>query len=152
MHKSIPEFWSRWVLLLSLVLIVYGLAMAIAPKLMNDTLVAPLLYHDAGLRGALILLAEPVLSYVRVLYGLLGAVTTGWAIMIGWIAFHPFRKGEPWAWNALVVTVSAWALLESYVKLVNGLGPWSMAHLSLLLAYSLPLVVTYRHFHPSAKT
>jgi len=150
MPRTAPVLWSRWIGFLSLLLIIYGLAMVFMPQMMNSTLVGPLLYHTELLRSAFARLAEPELIFVNVLTGLIGSVTTGWAIVFGWIALEPFRKGERWAWNAMAAGVTAWAVLEGYVKLANGLGVWSLAHISLLVAYGIPLLATYRHFHPSS--
>jgi hypothetical protein len=150
MRRAVPVFWSRWIAFLSLLLILYGLAMAFAPQMMNVTLVGPLLFHSEVLRSAFAQLAEPELTFLNVLNGLLGAVTVGYAILIGGIALEPFRRGERWAWNTIAASVTAWAILEGYVKLAHGLGVGSLAHLGLLVAFGIPLLATYRYFHPSA--
>jgi hypothetical protein len=59
MHPSIPVLRSRWLLVLSLPLILYGLAVLVAPGLMNNTLVGSLLYHTSGLSSVFAKLAEP---------------------------------------------------------------------------------------------
>ena len=146
----IPVLWSRWIGFLCVLLVIYGLAMVFVPRVMNSALVGPLLYHDGVLRTAFSRVAEPESIFLNVLNGLLGAVTIGYAILIGWIAFEPFRKGESWAWNAIATSVIAWAALEGYVKLANGLGVWSLAHTGLLVAFGIPLLATYRYFHPPA--
>jgi Mn2+/Fe2+ NRAMP family transporter len=88
-----------------------------------------------------------------VLSGLLGTVTIGWAIQMAWMAHKPFRRGETWAWNALAMSVSIWAALEFYYKLVEGInGVGLFAHFGLLIAFAIPLLATYRHFHPTAST
>jgi hypothetical protein len=147
MDKTAPLFWSRWFIFLSLFLILYGLAMALAPQPMNDTLVAPLLYHSEPYRTAFASLDEPAQTFLNVINGLLGAVTIPFAILIGWIAYQPFPKGERWAWNALAMSMVAWAAVEAYVKFAHGLGIRSMAHVGLLLAFAIPLALTYRHFY-----
>jgi hypothetical protein len=149
MHKTIPLLWSRWLLALSFFLILYGLAMVLVSQWMSSTLVGPLLYHDKLLQSAFAGLAGPELLFLNVMNGLIGAVTVAYALLIGAIAFEPFRKGERWAWNALTMSVVAWAILEAYLKAASGLGIKSMAHLGFLIAFTIPLGVTYRHFHPA---
>ena len=146
-----PVFWSRWIAFLSLFLIIYGLAMMFVPQTMNSTLVGPLLYHDDVQRKAFAAMAEPDMTFFNIINGLLGTVTIAYAILIGWIALVPFRKGERWAWNALAMSVTVWAMLEGYLKLSYGLGVWSQAHLGLVVAFGIPLLATYRNFHPSVK-
>src|SRR5258707_11448617 len=129
MNRTVPVFWSYWLLGLTLLLTIYGLAMAFAPRWMNDVFAGPLLYHSEVLRSAFTSMTEPESTFHNVFDGLLGAVTIGYAILIGWITFKPFRRGERWAWNALGMSVIAWAIVEAYVKLSGGLGIWSMAHI-----------------------
>jgi len=151
MPGTVPVFWSRWIVFLSLFLILYGLAMMVAPQTMNSVLVGPLLYHDEAQRIAFAAMVEPDVTFFNIINGLLGTVTIGYAILIGWIAFEPFHNGERWAWNALAMSVTVWAVLEGYLKLSYGLGMWSQAHLGLLVAFGIPLLATYRDFHVPAK-
>jgi hypothetical protein len=145
-------FWSRWIEFLSLVLIIYGLVMVFAPEMMNNTLVAPLLFYQTEiLRSAFASLAAPQMTLLNVLNGLVGAITVGWSIQIGWLAHKPFRDGERWAWNVLAASVIVWAALEFYVKLTMGVGGVGLfAHFGLLIAFAIPLLATYRYFHPLA--
>lgn len=149
MQKSIIVFWSRWIQSLSGFLGIYGLAMVFAPEFMNRTLVSTLLYGNNDLlRSAFVSAGEPNATFLKVLSGLLGTVTVGWAIQMGWIAYKPFRNGERWAWNGLAISVLTWALLEFYFKFTNGItGVGLIAHFGLLIAFAIPLTATYRHFH-----
>jgi hypothetical protein len=143
-------FWSRLIDFLSLFLIIYGLAMVFAPQMMNTAFVGALLYnHNEVLRSAFIAQAEASSSFLNVFSGLLGSIVMGYALLIGWIAFEPFRRGERWAWNALSMSVSAWAAFEFYLKWSNGLGGLGLfAHFGLWIAFAVPLLATYRDFHP----
>jgi hypothetical protein len=144
---SMLAICSLWIQFLCLVLIAYGVAMVFAPQMMNSTLVGPLLYHSESLQAAFTQVGGTDPIFFNVLNGLIGAVTIGYAISIGWIAREPFRRGESWAWNAIAASITTWAIFESYVKLASGLGVWSQAHFGLLVAIGIPLLVTYRHFH-----
>ena len=151
MQNSALVWSSRWIKTLGIGLIVYGLAMVFAPQVMNRTFVAPLLYgNDAELHGAFVAMREPDVTFINAMSGLLGTVTTGWAIQLVWIAQIPFRRGEQWAWNALGMSFSAWAVFEFIFKLVEGIrGAGLFAHWGLLIAMGIPLLATYRSFHPT---
>ncbi len=150
MQKSVPVFWSRWIKFLSFFLIVYGLAMVLVPEVVNRSLVGPLLYgNNEVLRSEFVSVGEPEATFLNALSGLLGTVTIGWAIQLAWMAHQPFRRGERWAWNALAMSVGVWAALEFYFKLTDGIsGVGLFAHFGLLIAFAIPLVATYRSFHP----
>lgn len=153
MQKSTLVFWSRWIKFLSFFLIAYGLAMVFVPQLMRSPVAAILFDNNEALRNAFVSAGEPQSTFLNVLSGLLGTVTTGWAIQIAWLAHKPFRSGETWAWNALAMSVSVWAALEFYYKLIEGInGVGLFAHFGLLIAFAVPLLTTYRHFHPVVST
>jgi hypothetical protein len=150
MPKTVPVFWTRWIVLLGLFLIVYGLAMILLPGMMNDSLIGPLLYNsNPALRSAFASVSQADRLFLNVIGGLLGTVTVGWAIQIIWMAHAPFRRGEAWAWNALAVSLAVWAALEFTFKLAAGIaGVGLFAHFGLLAAFALPLLATYRYFYP----
>ena len=149
MQKSMSVFWSRWIQALSSFLVFYGLAMVVVPEFMYRTLVSTLLYgNNDVLRSMFVSAGEPNATFLKVLSGLLGTVTAGWAIQMGWIAYRPFRNGERWAWNALAISIFVWALLEFFFKFTNGItGVGLIAHFGLLIAFAIPLSATYHHFH-----
>jgi hypothetical protein len=156
MPISVPLRWSRWIKFLSFFLIAYGLAMVFIPQLMR-TPVAAILFdnfdNNETFRNAFVSAGEPQSTFLNVLSGLLGTVTTGWAIQMAWVAHKPFRSGETWAWNALAMSVSVWAALEFYYKFIEGInGIGLFAHFGLWIAFAIPLLATYRHFHPVVST
>ncbi len=143
MQRFEPAFWSRWIMFLSFFLIIYGLMTVFATSQLNNILVIPLLFRDGFMP-----ITEPELKLLNVLNGLTGALTVSWSIQIAWLAHKPFRNGEKWAWNAIAASTVVWAALEFYVKLTNGVnGIGLVAHFCLLLAFAIPLAITYRDFH-----
>jgi hypothetical protein len=153
MPKSPLNLWSRWMLLLCFFLIVYGLAMVFAPQMMRMPVASILYDNQEHLHSAFVSASEPQSTFLNMLSGLLGTVTTGWAIQIAWTAHKPFRNGERWAWNALAMSVSFWATLEFYYKFIQGInGIGLFAHFGLWIAFAIPLLATYRHFHPIVST
>jgi hypothetical protein len=153
MQKSTPVFWSRWIKFLSFFLIVYGLAMVFVPQMMRTPVASILFDNHESFRSAFVSMGEPQSTFLNVLSGLLGTVTTGWAIQMAWIAHIPFRSGERWAWNALAMSVSVWAILEFVFKLIDGInGIGLVAHFGLFVAFAIPLAATYGDFYSTAST
>lgn len=150
MQKTPLTFWSRWMMFLAFFLLVYGLAMVFVPEMMNQTFVAPLLFgNNDPLQSTFFSMGASGKTILNILSGLLGTVTLGWAVQIAWIAHIPFRNGEWWAWYALATSLCAWAVFEFYFKLMDGItGPGLVAHFGLLMAFAIPLLATFRHFHP----
>ncbi len=150
MLRSASTLASRWIMFLSLFLILYGLAMVIAPEAMRTPVAAILFDNMADLRRDFVATGGSQSTFLNLLSGLLGTVTAGWAIQMAWIAYIPFQRRETWAWNALAMSVSVWAVLEFYYKLVAGInGMGLLAHFGLWIAFAVPLLLTYPIFHPA---
>lgn len=148
MPRLTLRFWSRWIKVLSLFLIAYGLAMVFAPQMMRTPVGGILFDNNEALHSAFVSAGEPLSTFLNLLSGLLGTVTTGWAIQMAWIAHKPFQQGETWAWNALTASMTVWSALEFAYKFVEGInGVGLVAHFGLLAAFAVPLLATYRPFH-----
>jgi hypothetical protein len=148
MQTSLLRRWTSWIKFLSFFLVVYGLAMVFTPQMMRTPVAAILFDNHAALRDDFVSTDEPHATFLNLLSGLLGTVSTGWAVQIAWIAHKPFYKGERWAWNMLAMSVSVWAVLEFYFKLAQGInGVGLFAHFGLWIAFAIPLLATYRYFH-----
>lgn len=155
MPKSGSILWSHWIKFLSFFLIAYGLAMVLIPHLMRTPVASILFDNHESFRTAFIARDEPQSTVLNVMSGLLGTVTTGWAIQMAWLAHNPFRNGEIWAWNALAMSISVWAALEFYYKLIegiNGIGLFTSDYgLPLLFRYWRPTDISILSYQPALK-
>ena len=83
-----------------------------------------------------------VAGYMTVLFRTYGVHCVVFGVLGSFIAVTAFRRGEPWAWWALLVANSA-ALLSAmtYDKTVNAIGPFEITeYLGLALVWGALLV------------
>ena len=40
----------------------------------------------------------------------------GWGVCIAFIAAVPFKRKERWAWNCLVIAVSLWFVIDTFLS------------------------------------
>lgn len=76
-----------------------------------------------------------------------GSLSLSLGILIAWIAATAYRRGERWAWPALLVSVGVGSVLSMlrYVTLGTALGlvPAGIALVVLVIA----LLIAYKDFH-----
>lgn len=90
-------------------------------------------------------------SYMRVLFRMYGTFNAVFGLMAIAITVTGFRRGERWAWWALLVgnTVALVAAM-THDKIVNGIGPFElMEYLGLALVWvALAVTVPFRAAGP----
>jgi tetrahydromethanopterin S-methyltransferase subunit D len=111
------DFWQRWLLVVGVFVIIFGVFIA----LLNGTALFDTLFNkpinavfwDDGPD-------DSTQDFQGWVYGILGATVAGWGVGLAFIAFYPFKRREPWAWNGLVVSMGLWFVLDSYISLSAG--------------------------------
>lgn len=138
------SFWQRWLLVVSLVIVAFGLLLA----LFNQTPVFDFLFNNQinpVFWGTEPLAAQAVM-FQKWIYGVLGATVTGWGVAIAFIAHHPFRRKERWAWNCLATGMLVWFIADTSISLYFKVVFNAAFNILLLVAIFLPLLFTRRYF------
>jgi hypothetical protein len=137
------SFWQRWLLAVSAIVVVFGLALAF----LNQTPLFDVLFNnqiDPAFWGG----EEPPpesAEFQRWIYGVLGATVAGWGVAMAFIVGYPFRRRERWAWYCLVTGLLVWYVPDTVLSLVY--APFNAAFNTLLLvAVGLPLAFTRDDF------
>jgi hypothetical protein len=137
-------FWQRWLLVVSLVVVLFGLALAT----LNDTSAFDLAFGNRV--NAAIFRSGPVTTemkaFQRWIYGVLGATVAGWGAALTFIAVGPFRRKELWSWNCLAVSLILWFVVDTTISLVFNVAINVVFNTTLLIALALPLVFARKHF------
>ena len=80
--------------------------------------------------------------YIIFVYRVLGAVMIGWMLAIMAIVQRPFRRGEPWAWWAVTISVTGWFVIDTSASLLSGFPGNALLNLCFIVAYAMPLFAT----------
>lgn len=116
-------------MLLGDAMILLGLAMLIAP---SSALFAPI-NEPAWL--AMFGTAQPapeLLAYHDFAFGLAGAATVGWGVLVFFLAWKALPTGQPWVWQALAVSLIGWYAIDTGHVLMAGV--YSFAAFNTLIA------------------
>lgn len=136
-------FWWRWLLVAALATGFFGLAMVLLPGTLQ-------VFFNLLIFGNTWLPAEfgaPAGGYIGFVYGVLGAVLAGWALMIVLALLGPFRRGEKEGWLMIALPLALWFAVDTTWSLATGY--WQNAALNCVfaIAYVVPLAATWRAFH-----
>jgi hypothetical protein len=137
-------FWQRWLFYTSILFALVGIAFALYGNnplfiLYNNTL-AEIFWQQPKIP------AETDLFRAHI-WGALGGTMACCYILLSFIAHYPFRNKEKWAWWAIVISFSAWVVIDSSVSIYYGVYfQVYIINAFSILVKALPLIFTYKNF------
>lgn len=132
--------WDRVLLIVVVGVTVYAVGLVVAGLFLGDQVFERLGFgpDDGGIVNA-----EPR-QYLRLVYGIIGAVIVRWMTTIGAIVVGPLRRREAWAWWAIVSAVGMWFVLDTGLSLVLGFVGHALFNVAFTVALAVPLAVLRR--------
>lgn len=137
-------FWQRWLLIVSVLVIDFGLAMMLLPGLTQSLFD----FVVFGPERAIDLFGPAAYDYITFIYGIAGAVMIGWMVPLIMIIIGPFRRGETFGWNVLTLSVVTWFVIDSIFSAAAGYPTNVAFNTAFFVLFAIPLAATYRHFYP----
>ena len=139
------NFWQKWLFVYGLSLIGFGFVLSFfSPSvLMNSVFnnqIDPVFWGTVDL-------TDNALRFRTWIYGVLGAVISGWGVFLTFLAYYPFRKKEPWVWGCIGAGFSVWFIIDSVISAHYHVGFNLIVNAALFLLVALPLFFTRKHFH-----
>jgi hypothetical protein len=151
---STGGLWRRHAWLVIVVadvgLLLWGAGAALLPLSLPGPHSAPIL--PAGYEGytggswqQLAAASPATAGYITLLFRMYGIYIVAFSLMAIAIAAFAFRRGERWAWWALLVgNTIAWVSAMSYDRIVGAIGPFEMTEYLGLAAIYGSLAVAFR--------
>ena len=139
-------FWHRWLVVVCAMSAVFGFVMAIGS---SSVLFESYLEHvdKAFWEGG----SPPgVRTFYTWIFAVLGSSIGGWGIALTYIAVGPFGRRERWAHRAMLVSITAWVIVDSSVSWYFGVYQEVLFNSGMVFAAGLPLIATWRHFKAPA--
>ena len=141
---------AAWILMLAadIGLLAWGAMAALAPEHLAGPHGAPIL--PAGYEGytkgswqALLETASPTAGYIGVLFRVYAAYVVAFGLLAAAVAATAFRRGETWAWWALLITNPlAYGSAMAYDWTVGAIGPFELSEYLGLAAVLAALAIT----------
>jgi hypothetical protein len=136
-------FWQKWLVVVSILIVVAGVLLALFSGSVFFDLLNPLI--NPAFWGTTPI-GESAAKFQKFVYGILGATMAGWAIFMAFIAQNAFRKKEKWASDSLLVGMLAWYVLDTGISAYYAVYANVIANTAFLILVLLPVIVTRKEF------
>jgi len=141
------SFWQKWLVGVSIYHVVFGVLLAFySQSYLMDILLNqyfdPVFWPDNQI-------TEGALQYKGWVSAVLGSVIISWALLIGFIAYYPFKLREKWAWNAITTAVVFWFVIDTACSLYYNVTINVWFNLFTFSLFIVPLVLTRKYFYTS---
>lgn len=138
------NFWNRWILTVSFLIIVFGLVLI----LFNQTSIFNYLFNNQvnSVFWGNVPITAPTIIFQQWIYSTLGAVLVGWGIFLTFIVTHAFRNKERWAWHCIVLGITLWFIADTSVSLFYHVYINVYVNVVLFIVLGLPLCFTKKYF------
>ena len=130
------ELCRKWLLTVSIVVLMLGLFMSLALPFMDPTEdpFTGFLWQDGVAKGAGKFYAWAMSVW--------GATLAGWGLTLAFLVQYPFKNRERWAWNAIALGIAVWYPLDTYFSYHFGVVLNCLLNTVLLAAVLVPLLLT----------
>lgn len=145
--RQVPSaFWSRWLLAVTLGVMVFGLLLVVAPGFAREGF-SLLVYGNAQQIAAF---GAEAVAYIALVHAVLGAVMFGWGVALWLVVRGPFMRGAREGWQIVAVSVAAWFVPDTAFSLWSGFWQNAVMNLVFIVLFAVPLAATYSAFHRRA--
>jgi hypothetical protein len=136
------KFWSVWLQVAAGMLMLLSAVLLLAPSL------GLAIFSTVYFLQPEFPVATPaaVVTYIRFMHGVLGAVMLGWMVAVLALARGPFVQGERSAWHAIAVSASVWFLIDTGYSLWHGVWGNVALNLATITMFAVPLIGSRKHF------
>ncbi|NJN83023.1 MAG: hypothetical protein HC802_12575 [Caldilineaceae bacterium] len=136
MKQSSHDFWSNWLVVVSVLNGLMGALFAFTPL---GVQALAMMSEWSGLVAAPVTTDENLISFA---IGLTGAILVGWSVMLVGLTHFGFRQGERWAWVTIATSLLVWFVVDGYVSASAGLYA-NIVGTSSFYFFRDPLVATF---------
>lgn len=142
MNQTISKFWTRWMLVVTVSMVIMGLMLVFLPSVFQPLQGA--YYNNYFDYDAYSVISEGDLRFQTFLFGVSGAVLASWALVMFFLVLYPLRQGQKWAWFAIISSMLLWFIGDSYVSIATGFAIHAALNLSIFVMLGIPLAAVYR--------
>lgn len=143
---KIPSaFWVRWLVVVTLGVMVFGLLLVVAPGLAREGF-SLLIYGDGQ---QIATFGSRATQYIGLVHAVLGAVMFGWGVALLLVVRGLFARGTREGWQIVAVSVAAWFVPDTTFSLWSGFWQNAVLNLVFITLFAIPLAATYQGFHRS---
>jgi hypothetical protein len=135
---SIPSFWIRWLLVVSMGVILFGLVLVAVPAMTRQGF--SLLVYSSSTR--LDTFGAEQVRYISLAHAVIGGVMAGWGIALLLITRELLAKGSQLGWKLMAISLISWFLPDTTYSLLSGYWQNAILNVVFLTLFAIPLWAT----------
>jgi hypothetical protein len=136
MSKNNDSFWIKYLEILSLFILLFGISMAVVPLVWRD-LLNFLVFANTDFPQSF---SSDAINYIRLTLSVAGAVMAGWMLLIIKVIRGPLKSGEKWAWNAILYSLVLWYIVDTIYSLYLSFPENALLNSVIFLAFLIGLI------------
>lgn len=138
------EFWRKFLLVVSFVMIIMGLFIAF----LNQTIFFDFIFNKNinTVFGLSENSTAGITQFQNWIYGVLGATIVGWGIIMFFVIKYGFREKQKWAWKSIAVGISVWFVIDTSLSIYFGVYFNALFNSILFLLFIIPLLFIKNYF------
>ncbi len=134
--------WWRWLVVATWIVLIFGLSMVVLPGPTQELFNYIYLSSPSGAP----MFPESAIAYIKFISAVLGAVMSGWSIVLLCVLHGPFRRRQMEGWRTISASLAAWFILDTGFSLYSGFWQNAVLNVLMLVIFALPLAATYSIF------
>ena len=139
----IPTFWFRWLQVVTIGVILYGVGLIVMPGFALDFFSLIFFSKTGGFQAQY---SPEAIHYISFIHGDLGSIIIGWGVTIFLILNGPFLRAEKGGWAMFAWSMAAWFVFGAVHSYYAGFWHNIVFNLLFLLLYAIPLMATRKYF------
>lgn len=140
-NTSPRKLWINWLLVVTVFVITFGLALVLAPALARQGF-SRLVYAVPTRIDAFG--AEQV-RYISLAHAVIGGVMVGWGAAMFYVTRSLLAKGRPDGWYVIALSVAAWYVPDTAYSIISGFWQNAVLNSTFLAFLAIPLWATRRY-------
>lgn len=132
------EFCINWLLLVSIVIVIFGISVAFLKNSLLSPLVNDLINPAFWNNGAI---DDGSIRFKNLTWSLLGSMMAMWGIMLFGIVRNALNKKEMWAWNSIFFSTCAWFAIDEGFSLYYQVWINAATNIPFFVMMIIPLVM-----------
>jgi hypothetical protein len=137
MTTTAEKFWYGWLKITAILVTIFGIKLALFNQTVLFNFINKPIERIFNFNPEVARLISPLQGW---LVGVLGATMAGWGISMLFLIMYPLRKKEMWSWNAIMLSLVVWYLIDTTLSARSGVYLNVVINTIFLIQFLAPLL------------
>jgi hypothetical protein len=139
-HRPPARLWVMWMIVWIEAVTVFS-ALTIVWRGISDGLFNWITFGSTDTPASF---SPQAVDHLFFAFGVLSSLTIGWMVLLLFVVWTPFRRGEPWARRAIIASVATWLVVDSIFSVAVGVPENAALNVAFAIGMVPPMIATRR--------